>query len=178
MVFVFGTTERGRPRGLVVDRCLNCLDLRWFSLVDHHRAFHAYFVPLGRGKYLYTSRRCEECGADFPLERDDFIATLPQSAKRELDLEEGLRRTNPPLARRFAEIDDLLDEAKAPYRDPNDESGSDRLTQSVRWMKELERRGVDVARWLTRFHGFARLSATEQELLCAELKGFHEATVD
>lgn len=177
MVFVFGTLERERRRGVVVDRCPNCLDLQWFSLIDHHRAFHAYFVPLGRGKYLYTTERCDTCGTEFPLERERIAEPLPDGAKQELDLDEALLRTNPTLARRFADIAALLDEVRAPYRDPNDDSGRERLERAVEQLNQLERRGVDVERWLERFHGFGTLSAAEQELLCAGLEGFHEAAV-
>src|SRR5512140_2459393 len=111
MVFVFGTTERARSRGWVVDRCPSCLDLRWFELLDHHRTWHAYFVPLGRGRYLFTSQRCGECGTEFPLIEDRFTAALGQEQAESLDVMDGVTRTNRELAARFAEIDRLAREA-------------------------------------------------------------------
>lgn len=176
MVFVFGTTERPRPRGLVVDRCPNCLDLEWFELIDHHRTFHAYFIPLGRGRYLYTSRRCTECGAAFPLEREDYVTTIAEQDRGVLDLREGLRRTNPTLSKRFDAIDELEKAAGEPYRAPDDESGREKLARALEQLRQLERRGVDAGRWIGRLANWSRLSAAERDLLCAELKGFYEAT--
>jgi len=176
MVFVFGTTERARPRGWVVDRCPSCLDLSWFELVDHHQAFHAYFVPLGRGRYMFTSQRCGRCNSQFPIERDDFVTTLDDRDRRELGVMEGLRKTNPPLARRFDEIDELERDNRSPYRDSNDESGHALLDRALEQLRELERRGVDSSRYLGRFRNWSRLSSGERELLCAELRGFHDAT--
>lgn len=174
MVFVFGTTERARSRGFVVDRCPSCLDLRWFELLDHHRTWHAYFVPLGRGRYLFTSQRCDECGAAFPLERDKFVTTLEEDDARTLDVSTGLRRTNPELARRFDEIDALAPSRAAPYRATETEAAL--LDPALERLRALERRGVDTSRFLFRFRDWSRLSPGERELLCAELKGFHDAT--
>lgn len=175
MFFVFGTTDRERERGFVVDRCPACLDLEWFELLDHHRAWHLYFVPLGRGRFLYTSQRCSHCGADFPIEHDDFVSVVSDRDRRALDVMQGLRRTNPPLAKRFDEIESLKRDAGPPYRDSNDESGGALLGESLERLIVLERRGVDSARFLPRFREWSRLSAGERELLATELKGFHDA---
>jgi hypothetical protein len=177
MVFVFGTTERQKPRGWVVDRCPSCLDLRWFQLLDHRQTWHLYFVPLGKGRFLYSTQRCSKCGSDFPLQHDEYVTTLPESARHELDVEEGLRRTQPELAKRFDEIDELAARARRAYRDANDASGEELLGQAAERLRVLERRGVDSERFLARLRGFTRLSASERELLFAELKGFHDALV-
>jgi len=175
MFFVFGTTDRAAPRGLVVDSCPACLDLSWFQLVDHRRVWHAYFIPLGRGQHLYTSLCCTRCRSDFPLGQKSFNVALPESARAELSLEEGLSRTNPALARRFADVDALLGEARAVYRDPIDEASRTALADAVQRLKSLERRGIDTARWVERLRNWARLSASRRELLLAELRGFHDA---
>jgi len=177
MVLVFGTTERAKQRGVVVDRCPSCLDLRWFGLLDHRQSWHVYFIPLGRGRFLYSSQRCFTCGADFPLQHDDYVTSLPESAVDELDIEIGLRRTQPALAKRFDEIDEIEEAARSAYRDTLDPSGEDSLARAVNHLRTLERRGVDSARFLTRYREFARLSPAERELLCAELEGFHAAVV-
>lgn len=174
MFVVFGSTDRERVRGCVVDRCPACLDLRWFELVDHHRAWHLYMVPLGRGRFLYTSRRCRECNADLPLEQADYVTTLTARDARELELEEGMRRTNPVLARRFDEIRALEREGPV-YRDGNDDAGRALLAESTERLRKLERRGLDCSRFLSRFSGWALLSAHERELLAAELRGYLEA---
>ena len=174
MVFVFGTTERSRSRGFVVDRCPSCLDLRWFEVLDHHRAWHAYFVPLGRGRYLFTSQRCDECGAAFPLEGAKFVTTLDEREAGELDLSTGLRRTNPELARRFDEIDALAPSGVTPYRAT--EADDTLLAPSLERLRELERRGVDTSRFVQRLRDWSRLAPGERERLCAELEGFHAAT--
>jgi hypothetical protein len=176
MVLVFGTTERKKDRGYVVDRCPSCLDLRWFALVDHRQAFHLYFVPLGRGRYLYSTQRCMKCDANFP-ERDDFVTALDLHAMQELDVDEGLRRTQPELAKRFDEIADLAKEGKLAYRATHDANAEDLVARASAQLAALERRGVDTERFLGRFRDFRRLSATEREILCAELRGFHDAVV-
>jgi hypothetical protein len=176
MFFVFGTTDKDRKRGFVVDRCPSCLDLEWFELVDHHRAWHLYFVPLGRGRFLYTSVRCNQCGAKFPLEGEGFARVIRESERGDFDVMAGLRHTNPELARRFTEIEELARSAKPPYRDPTDEGSAALLAESVERLLALERRGGDTARYLGRFASWSRLSVGERELLAAELKGFHDAT--
>lgn len=177
MVLVFGTTERKKERGFVVDRCPSCLDLRWFALVDHRQAFHLYFVPLGKGRYLYSTQRCLKCGADFP-EREDFVTALDETEMQDLDVDEGLRRTQPELAKRFDEIRELAKTGKLAYRATHDAQSEDLIVGATERLTALERRGVDTERFLRRFRDFSRLSASERELLCAELRGFHEAVVD
>lgn len=180
MVFVFGTTERAKQRGVVVDRCPNCLDLKWFELLDHRQSWHLYFIPLGKGRFLYSTQRCFTCGSDFALQHDDYVTTLPAIAMEDLDVEEGLRRTQPDLAKRFDEIEELATSAKRAYRDANDAndaSGEDLLAKAAEHLRVLERRGVDSEKFLVRFRGFIRLSASERELLLAELKGYHDAVV-
>lgn len=176
MVLVFGTTEKKKDRGFVVDRCPSCLDLRWFALVDHRQAFHLYFVPLGKGRYVYSTQRCLECGADFP-ERGDFITLLDKNEMLDLDVDTGLRRTQPDLAKRFDEIRDLEKNGKLAYRSTNDTKSEDLVSHAAKELGVLERRGIDTERFLRRFREFSRLSASERELLCAELRGFHDATV-
>jgi hypothetical protein len=176
MVLVFGTTERKKERGFVVDRCPSCLDLRWFALVDHRQAFHLYFVPLGKGRYLGSTQRCLECGANFP-EREDFVTSLDENEMSEIDVETGLRRTQPELAKRFDEIRDLEKNGKLAYRATNDAQSEDLVSRAAKELSVLERRGIDTERFLRRFRDFPRLSASERELLCAELRGFHDATV-
>jgi hypothetical protein len=176
MVFVFGTMDREQTRGYMVDRCPSCLDLEWFELVDHRQVWHAYFLPLGRGKLVYASRRCEACRSEFPLERDVSVCALSRTERADLDLDAGLSRTNPELAARFAAIDSLRGAEHDAYRDPHDETAQKLLEEAVGRLRELERRGVDTARYLPRFEQWGRLAASERELLAAELKGFHAAT--
>lgn len=177
MVLVFGTTERKKDRGYVVDRCPSCLDLRWFAVVDHRQAFHVYFIPLGRGRHLFSTQRCLKCGADFP-EREDFATTLDRHAMQDLDVDEGLRRTQPELAKRFDEIANLTKDGKLAYRTTHDSNAEDLVTRASAHLATLERRGVDTERFLGRFRDFRRLSLSEREILCAELRGFHDAVVD
>jgi hypothetical protein len=176
MVLVFGTSEKKKYRGYVVDSCPSCLDLRWFALVDHRQTFHVYFIPLGRGRHLYSTQRCTKCGADFP-ERNDFVTILDEHAMRDLDVDEGLRRTQPALAKRFDEIADLAKQGKLAYRETSDANGEDLVTLACAQLATLERRGVDTDRFLRRFRELRRLSASEREILCAEVRGFHDAVV-
>ncbi len=167
MVFVFGTTERAKQRGVIVDRCPSCLDLHWFLLLDHRRMWHLYFIPLGRGRFVYASQRCTACDSDIPFDESKFVTSLPESAMNELTIDEGLRRTQPELARRFDAIDEIETAGRRAYRDTNDDSGQRLLQASAERLRTLERRGVDTERFLDRFRRIAApLACRARVALC------------
>jgi len=170
--FVFGTTDRQRERGFVVDRCARCRALRWLRVVDRYSVWHVYFVPIGRGELEGSTARCTQCDDTMTFEEQRYAEVLPACDEQ---LEAALARTTPELARRLERLERLerLD-AEPPYRGVAD---TDRglLARAVERLRGLELSGVDASAWLTRVERWPRLSPGERELLAAELGGYAQA---
>ena len=177
MFFLFGTTERQLERGVVADRCPECRAFRWLTVTEHRSVWHAYFIPLGRGRRVAPSVQCRRCGTRFQVDDADYAEILPATARDELSLDAALARTRPDIAERLAAIDAL---AKLPtdpaYRLADDETGRAHLKGAVATLRELEAAGVDSGEWVTRFSRWPRLEPSERDILLAELRGFARAS--
>lgn len=176
MFFLFGTTDRERTRGEVADRCPHCRRLSFFVVSDHYRVWHAYFIPLGRGKFQGTTRSCTSCGARIEIDPGRYAELLEPGSAGTVSLDEAIRRTNPGLARTLDAVWELERLAEQhPYRGPDDERGADRLRTAARWLRELVERDVDVSAFTERFARWRQLSPEERGELFAELKGYARA---
>lgn len=176
MFFLFGTQEREELRGEVVDRCPQCQRLGFQSLVDHYRVWHAYFVPVGRGKYRLTTGDCHQCGARVELDPNAFASILPKGASKRTSLEEGARLTNPAVSTVMAAVTDIERLAtQTPYRGSDDERRESALRDAARWLRELVERGEDVSAYSNRFLEWRQLGAEARSELVAELRGYARA---
>jgi hypothetical protein len=95
MIFIWGSYGKERPRGFVADRCPVCRDVRTFKVVDHYKVSHIYYIPLGGGKLLGTTKTCEACGADVPWNPGEHPTIVREATASP---EQLLRATNPVLA--------------------------------------------------------------------------------
>jgi GNAT superfamily N-acetyltransferase len=171
--FIFGTTNRERERGFVVDRCAQCQSLRWFKVVDRYTVWHVYFVPIGRGELESTTVRCTQCDGRVGFDERRYTEILP--TRSEEPLEAALARTTPELARRLERLARLEQLGVEPaYRGTGD-AGQDLLARAVERLRRLELGGVDASTWLARLERWPRLSPGERELLAAELGGYAQA---
>jgi hypothetical protein len=171
--FFVGTTEKEALRGVVVDYCPVCRKLSPLSVLDHRRTLHLYFIPLGKGRYQGSTRRCVECGQYFDFDPQRYSEVLPAEEAEQLDVEQGLRRTTPWLAERFEAIDAIEHIARGPaYRGAADEPRERRLEEAADGLRELELRGVDSTRFCRRFAQWERFGESERQSLLAELRGY------
>ncbi len=179
MFFFFGTTDREALRGVVVDYCPVCRQVRRFSVIDLRRTMHLYFIPLGKGTYQGSVRRCVECGQYFEFDAGRYSEVLAHPEAEALDLEQGLRRTTPRLAERFEAIDAIERMAgRSAYRGGIDEPAEGRLHDAAVQLRQLEMLGVDSSRFSRRFARWERLGESERESLLAELRGYAAAMED
>lgn len=179
MFFFFGTTDREALRGVVVDFCPVCRKVRPFAVLDHRRTMHLYFIPLGKGRYHGSTRRCVECGHYFEFDPERYAEVLSHPEAERLGLEQALRRTTPALAERFEAIDAVERVAQgSAYRGGVDEPKEGRLREAASMLRQLELRGIDSSRFCRRFARWERLGESERESLLAELRGYTAALED
>ena len=178
-MILFGTTEREAIRGVVADYCSVCRRIERFAVIDHRRTLHLYFVPLGKGRYQGTTRRCVECGHYFEFDPDRYAEVLPHREADTLELEQLLRRTTPDVAERFEAIDAIERVAhKSAYRGGSDEPSEGRLQEAAAELRQLEIQGIDSSRFCRRFAQWERLGESERQNLLAELRGYVAALED
>ncbi len=90
----FGRTTRVEEVGAVGEWCERCGEVRAFLVKRYYQHWHIYFLPLGRGKPVRTTRECWRCGAKYLCRLSDYTAFVPEEEAEGLPLAELLDRTN------------------------------------------------------------------------------------
>jgi hypothetical protein len=98
MIIIWGTKVNQEPRGTVGDKCPACMDVQLFDVIDHYEVSHLYYISLGRGTLIATTRTCRHCGAQYHCDRAAYNEILPIEAANALPIEKVLIRTNSRLA--------------------------------------------------------------------------------
>lgn len=146
-----------------------CGVLRACTVIDHFRVSHLYFVPLGRGRYQFSTRACRTCGTVVGFDAERYAEVVPAEEANGLVLEELLRRTQPGLAARLDAIDALKGEVQGAA---DDEPSSALFSEAGKRLRWLERRGVDTTRWVERLRQWPRLGLDARRMLVGELRGY------
>jgi membrane protein implicated in regulation of membrane protease activity len=101
MFFIWGSYGKQRLRGFVADRCPLCRCVRTFQVTDQYHVNHIYYIPLGRGELLSTTKTCETCGAQVPWNE----AAHPEVVRTIQGSSADLLRTTNPLLDEFIEAE-------------------------------------------------------------------------
>lgn len=94
MFIVWGSKEKKKQLGFVADHCIQCQDVRAFSLEDRYEAGHIYYISLTQGKWRATVKTCLTCHGEFVASKNDYREFILDRNTRIDDL---LRRSNPTL---------------------------------------------------------------------------------
>jgi len=172
MIIIWGSYAKERQRGFVADRCPVCQRLRIFKVTEHYKVNHIYYIPLGGGKLLGTTKTCVSCGADVPW-RPESHPTLVQTIDR--SPEELVEITSPFLAETIdaeQRIEERRREAEA-SEDPE-----------VRWdalrdgaaldLGRLRQEGYDTEDLVVRLKRWSHKSVDERNRLLAEVAEMRE----
>lgn len=171
-VIWFGTRAESVRRGVVADACPTCREVLSFVVFDHFSVSHVYEIPLGRARFVGSTRYCTKCGGQLELDEAEYSDVLSFGEVSTLCIADGARRTNPRLAALLDMVDRLRALGERPaYRTPELESSSRLLSDVIGCFEALIFRGVDLARYLELLARWDRLSEREQEETAAELRG-------
>jgi hypothetical protein len=171
--FIFwGSKDRIVRRGIVVDVCPECQALQPFVIVDYFSVPHVYFIGLGRGSYVGSTRACFGCHTEITHEPYRYADVLPLGALEEVSLDVGLERTNPTLKSAFDKLQKLEDVGAGSYREAGVEVPTDLIPQLVRNLRMLLWQGHDVGLFTGRFEAEHPLSASALLDLAAEVRGY------
>ena len=100
MLIHIGNKRVERRQGYIADFCPMCRELRKFELIRISHATAFYGVPLGQGKLLTFTIRCERCGVWMPVGENRYTDL---KADRDADLDRLAARTFPSLRQLYAE---------------------------------------------------------------------------
>lgn len=98
MLIIWGTKVNKDPLGTVADNCPVCMGTQRFAVTDHYEVSHIYFISLGRGTRIATTRACWRCGTEFNAVPDGYDEFLPEATAEAMPLDEIVERTNSQLA--------------------------------------------------------------------------------
>lgn len=164
---LWGEQSRQESRGLVVDVCPYCRELRPFLVEEHFVATHLYYVNIGKGRPVGTSRRCFYCGFQDLCDVSLYAELLPAEAAETHGLDFGLAKTNPRLHATWQSL--IAPEGNA-YRQDAQWQGD-----PVEECRELTRRsllsGADVSEICERLARWPQLDSDAQSELRGEIRG-------
>jgi hypothetical protein len=98
MLIIWGTKINRHPRGTVADQCGACMEVQRFAVTDHYEVSHVYYISIGQGTRVASTRQCWRCGSEFNCVPDGYDEFLPDATVEEMSLDEIIERTNAPLA--------------------------------------------------------------------------------
>ncbi len=81
----------------MADWCPDCRRPQVFTVTNHFRVEHIYYISLGRGTLASTVRQCWQCGAQYECEADDYEEFLPEKVVEKMSFGELLQETNHAL---------------------------------------------------------------------------------
>jgi predicted Fe-S protein YdhL (DUF1289 family) len=137
---IWGTTTRQERIGVVADLCPYCCHVRPFTVVDHFRVSHIYYIPLGRGQHVDRTRQCGGCRRHLTFDEQRYAQPVAVAQAGTMGADQMLHYTNPALQHRLEELGKLEQLAQATaYRD----HGADgRLLECVQWVRWLSAAGA------------------------------------
>jgi hypothetical protein len=168
-VFIFwGEYERVRKQGVVADRCKGCSQITQLRVSRIYRVSHVYFIPLGSGKLHSTVAECTECGHKVPFRNEKYSRLVPENEADSLTVDEVLKKTNPPLARSTAELQQL--EREAIGARPGASAGPDpRVKLAFSKLAEIETESAKVIDLQARLAQWSALRLRDQEVLLSDI---------
>lgn len=98
MFIIWGTKVIRKPRGTVADQCPTCMKVQRFAVTDHYQYSHIYFLAVGRGTRVASTRRCWCCRSEFSCVPAGYTKFLPEATAKAMSLDAMIERTNAPLA--------------------------------------------------------------------------------
>ena len=98
MLIIWGTKVNRDPRGTVADQCPACMEVQRFAVTDHYEVSHIYYISVGQGTRVASTRQCWRCGSEFSCVRDGYNEFLGEGTAKGMSLDEIIERTNAPLA--------------------------------------------------------------------------------
>jgi hypothetical protein len=98
MFIIWGTKVNQDPRGTVADKCPVCMETERFAVTDHYEVGHIYFISLGPGTRVASTRACWRCGTEFNCVPDGYDEFLPDATAEAMSIDEIVERTNSQLA--------------------------------------------------------------------------------
>ena len=101
MFIIYGKKTRREDGGVVGDWCDVCKGAALFKLAHVYTVGHVYYIPLGKGKYIGTSRKCMQCGTVLACDPGAYARTMTVEEASAAGLEQVMRLTNPGLDERL-----------------------------------------------------------------------------
>lgn len=114
MIIIWGTKVNRHPRGVVADKCPVCMENERFSVTDHYEVSHLYYISLGQGTLIATTRACWQCGTEFHCSAEAYDEFLDDQSAQKMPIDELIERTNTPMARARDARRQLEEMARAP----------------------------------------------------------------
>ncbi len=164
MFIVWGTQSRQERLGMVADVCPYCRQLSAFTIVDHFRVSHLYYVPLGRGRHVQRSRQCGGCRQHFGFDPQRYAQPVSMPLAARMAADEMLYHTNPRLWARLEGLERSLQHACG------DEGADERLRECARWVRWFATLGVETDAMLQSIGVWRSRTEDERDALLLEFR--------
>ena len=192
MIFIWGTKSREEDGGVVGDWCEGCRAPNFHRLTNYFKVSHVYYIPLGKGQYVGTNRRCTQCGTLAACTPTTYSHALTHSQAMGLSIEQVLEATNPPLmqqlhkqrAMEYNIAQRLAQPGFAPALAPGAmppaspaaltpaRQADQRMLSALQALGTLDARNQDVSQFLDRLQKWDYLTVPESEVLLHEINAF------
>lgn len=190
MFIIWGTKVNQDHRGTVADRCPVCADVEKFDVTDHYEVGHIYFISLGRGARVASTRVCQSCRTEFNCDPNAYDQFLPREEADAMAIDDVVETTNSQLARardarkRLHEMASEPDERLpfpdtthlklpgTPLRDASASALDDELRQALSRLEAYEDSGPEVTQLLEKLQNWRRLDLAARDALLAKVDAF------
>lgn len=191
MLIIWGTKVNRDPRGTVADHCPVCTEVQRFAVTDHYEVSHVYFISIGRGTRVASTRQCWACGSEFNAVPDGYDEFLHEQDAERMPLDDIVERTNAPLAQvrqQRKQLEKMASERPAqiaggdtatqmmlpgtPLREvPTSMQDAD-LREALGRLEAYEGHGPEVAALLQKLQGWRGLDSAGRTALLQEVNTF------
>ncbi len=184
MFIVWGTKSRQEDGGVVGDWCEGCRAPNFHKLTHYFKVSHVYYIPLGKGQHVGTTRQCTQCGTTSSCTASAYSRALTHQEALGRGIDQVLEATNPPLlaqvhkqraleyqiAQRITggqQAADGLAPAALPAR-----QADHRLLTALQTLGAMDARQQNVSQFLDRLQKWDYLTPSEGEVLLHEINAF------
>ena len=184
MFIVWGTKSRQEDGGVVGDWCDVCRGPNFHKLTNFFKVSHVYYISLGKGEYVGSTRQCTQCGTTVSCTGTAYTRVLTHQEAYGWTIEQILQATNPALfeqvhkqraleyqiAQRMAQSANPA--PGSPLPSPLARQADQRMLNALQTLGTLDARAKDVSQFLDRLQKWDYLSASECEVLLHEIDAF------
>ena len=184
MLIIWGSKSRKEDGGVIADWCDVCRVPTFHGLVHVYRVGHIYYIPLGKGTYVGTNRKCAQCGTANSCNRNAYARSLTHQEALGRSIEEVLAATNPYFLEQIQKqraLENQVAQRMAPPTlpafdlsppSPPPVQPDPRMLAARQTLGSLDARDRNVSGFLERLQRWDYLTPPDREALLYEINAF------